>query len=484
MSEGEFAKHGISLGGRPSHGVLDPGADVSRPVGARAGATPRAATRRSSATWWWTCHRRASCTGRSCGRRPTRTRSRSTRSCACTTSRSASPTWPTRPGTWSGCSRRWSATGRSPVSHCDDHVLAVLQRTLRAGNWTATVAVHDGATIVAVWPGFRDRALGVAFDVGSTTVAGPAVRPGERERAGGGRRDEPPDPVRRGPDEPRVLRDDEPGIRDPAHRRGAIVRRRADRRSLRAGGRGPDRHPGAHRGRQPDHASPVPGPGSDRAGRGAVRAGDRRRRAPPRDGPEPPHPPGRARLPAAVHRRTRRRGHRGRDPVRGAVPTGDRQPDRRRRDERGDRPGQPRPDAGRVEPHRSGVRRRADQLRSAGGAGRDRTRPHRRADARAALHRDRGRSLVRRTGVRRVEGHRGVRLGDHRGDRGDVPGRHPDHRWGHRRRAGGPDAAGRPRRAHVLLRAARRRRRAWSSRRTTCGRSSWRRRRSTPGAGS
>jgi uncharacterized 2Fe-2S/4Fe-4S cluster protein (DUF4445 family) len=64
--------------------------------------------------------------------------------------------------------RDWSLTGLD----CDDQVLAVLQRTLRAGDWTATVAVHDGATIVAVWPGFRDRALGVAFDVGSTTVAG------------------------------------------------------------------------------------------------------------------------------------------------------------------------------------------------------------------------------------------------------------------------------------------------------------------------
>ncbi len=64
--------------------------------------------------------------------------------------------------------RDWSLAGLV----CDDHVLAVLQRALRAGNWTVTVAVHDGATIVAVWPGFRDRALGVAFDIGSTTVAG------------------------------------------------------------------------------------------------------------------------------------------------------------------------------------------------------------------------------------------------------------------------------------------------------------------------
>ena len=35
-----------------------------------------------------------------------------------------------------------------------------------------TVAVHDGTTITGVWPGFHDAAYGIAFDVGSTTVAG------------------------------------------------------------------------------------------------------------------------------------------------------------------------------------------------------------------------------------------------------------------------------------------------------------------------
>lgn len=64
--------------------------------------------------------------------------------------------------------RDWQLTGLAT----DPHVLASLQRTLRAGDWKATVAVHDGATIIAVWPGFHDVALGVAFDVGSTTVAG------------------------------------------------------------------------------------------------------------------------------------------------------------------------------------------------------------------------------------------------------------------------------------------------------------------------
>ncbi|MGZ5329310.1 MAG: ASKHA domain-containing protein [Actinomycetota bacterium] len=64
--------------------------------------------------------------------------------------------------------REWGLTGLA----ADPHVLADLQRTLRAGGWTCTVAVHDGDTIVAVHAGFHDRALGVAFDVGSTTVAG------------------------------------------------------------------------------------------------------------------------------------------------------------------------------------------------------------------------------------------------------------------------------------------------------------------------
>ena len=64
--------------------------------------------------------------------------------------------------------REWELTGLA----ADPHVLAELQQTLRAGGWTATLAVHDGDTIIGIRPGFHDRALGVAFDVGSTTVAG------------------------------------------------------------------------------------------------------------------------------------------------------------------------------------------------------------------------------------------------------------------------------------------------------------------------
>ena len=52
------------------------------------------------------------------------------------------------------------------------HVLRQLQPALEAGGYRVTVAVHDRRVISAVWPGLHDRALGVALDVGSTTIAG------------------------------------------------------------------------------------------------------------------------------------------------------------------------------------------------------------------------------------------------------------------------------------------------------------------------
>ncbi len=50
-------------------------------------------------------------------------------------------------------------------------VLRDLQKTLRAGEWKVTAAVRKGAEIVALYPGFVERAYGVAIDVGSTTIA-------------------------------------------------------------------------------------------------------------------------------------------------------------------------------------------------------------------------------------------------------------------------------------------------------------------------
>jgi len=64
--------------------------------------------------------------------------------------------------------REWELT----ALECDAHVLSTLQKALRAGDWRVTVAVHDSAVITGVWPGLHETMLGIAFDIGSTTVAG------------------------------------------------------------------------------------------------------------------------------------------------------------------------------------------------------------------------------------------------------------------------------------------------------------------------
>ena len=54
---------------------------------------------------------------------------------------------------------------------CDLRFVQDLQSALRAGDWKVTVAVHDNSKIIAVWPGYRDKIFGLAFDIGSTTIA-------------------------------------------------------------------------------------------------------------------------------------------------------------------------------------------------------------------------------------------------------------------------------------------------------------------------
>ena len=54
---------------------------------------------------------------------------------------------------------------------CDPHVLMALQGVLRDGQWQVTVAVFREREIVAIWPGYHETALGMAFDIGSTTIA-------------------------------------------------------------------------------------------------------------------------------------------------------------------------------------------------------------------------------------------------------------------------------------------------------------------------
>ncbi len=53
-----------------------------------------------------------------------------------------------------------------------------MQSVLRAGGWTVTAAVHqdvDLPLVTALWPGTHAGLFGVAFDIGSTTIAGHLV---------------------------------------------------------------------------------------------------------------------------------------------------------------------------------------------------------------------------------------------------------------------------------------------------------------------
>ena len=57
------------------------------------------------------------------------------------------------------------------IDDVDVDVLHRLQRALRAGEWSVTAAVRNGNCLIGVWPGLQDKAYGLAIDVGSTTIA-------------------------------------------------------------------------------------------------------------------------------------------------------------------------------------------------------------------------------------------------------------------------------------------------------------------------
>ena len=64
--------------------------------------------------------------------------------------------------------------------HADLPVLSRLQAVLRAGDWQVTAAIWDDGRhpprLLDLWPGFREAApLGLAIDLGSTTIAGHLV---------------------------------------------------------------------------------------------------------------------------------------------------------------------------------------------------------------------------------------------------------------------------------------------------------------------
>ena len=49
--------------------------------------------------------------------------------------------------------------------------LRLLQWSLRQGEWSVTCAIRHGREIVGIWPGLHEQAVGLAVDIGSTTIA-------------------------------------------------------------------------------------------------------------------------------------------------------------------------------------------------------------------------------------------------------------------------------------------------------------------------
>ena len=343
-------------------------------------------------------------------------------------------------------------------TNADLATLATLQKTLRAGQWKVTAALRKGRDIVAIMPGFAERAYGVAIDVGSTTIAAHLtdLASGEVVAAVGAMNPQ----IRFGEDlmsrvsyvmmNPggdkeltRAVREAMDGLIGEAAREAGVSRGEIlevtmvgnpimhhlvlglDPTELggapfaltidgayeaRARELGLDIAPGAFVYALPCIAGHV---GADAAGRRARRG---------------PAPQGGAHAPCRCR-------HQRRDRVR-----------------------QSRAAARLLLADRPGLRGGADLLRPARGAGRNRAGAHRPGDARAAVQSDRLRSVVRRAGLRSGDRddrrHRRLRLRDHRGDRRDVPGRDRVGGRRDRRRARRANEAGRTGRPHLRLCAA------------------------------
>lgn len=66
---------------------------------------------------------------------------------------------------------QWPDWGIADDVACDLPVLRQLQKALREGAWKVTVALREGDRVIGVWPGFHAKILGLAVDIGSTTMS-------------------------------------------------------------------------------------------------------------------------------------------------------------------------------------------------------------------------------------------------------------------------------------------------------------------------
>ena len=173
-----------------------------------------AARHRFRATWSSTCRPRARCTGRWCARAPSCATSRSIPAFTCTTSRSKKPDMHDPSGDLQrlleALDRDWQLDGLDvrPRACCRE-----LQAALRKGEWKVTVAVHERLARHRGLAGIQRDALRAGDRHRLDDDCRAPVQSDQRRGGCDGRHHEPADSLRRRPDEPRVLRDDEPGRR-------------------------------------------------------------------------------------------------------------------------------------------------------------------------------------------------------------------------------------------------------------------------------
>ncbi len=135
------------------------------------------ARRPCRATWSWTCRRRARSTARSSARTPMRGRSSSNPVVRLHYVEVREPDMHDPSGDlrrlFEALEREWNLAGLG----CDFAILGELQAALRTGEWKVTVAVHDASQVIALWPGFHDKALrpggGRRLDHGGRTPVRP-----------------------------------------------------------------------------------------------------------------------------------------------------------------------------------------------------------------------------------------------------------------------------------------------------------------------
>ena len=292
--------------------------------------------------------------------------------------------------------REWQLTDLE----ADLEVIRALQPALEKGKYGVTVAVHEAHQVIGVWPGLHETAYGVAIDIGSTTIAGHLVNLADGAVLASNGVMNPQ--IRFGED---LMSRVSYAMMHPegAGEMTSAVRKALDgliaSLAMRAGIKRVDILELALVGNPIMHhlllgIDPTPLGGAPFA-----LATDRAVRTTAAELGLLTHPGARVYVLPCIAGHVGR-GHRGRHPGRGAARGRADDARRRRRHERRDRPGRQEAAARRLEPDRSRLRGRPDLRRPARRARRDRARPDRPRDARAALPGHRRRRLVRRGGLR------------------------------------------------------------------------------------